>query len=59
MKVRKHIASESDPNVLQKLCVWGMEQGRKLLHPDNPTCHLMFDLNGFGLANMVMYSQMN
>lgn len=53
IRVRLHKASESDFTVLQKLCMYWMEQGFKHIRPDVPSTCVLFDMKGFGLANMV------
>ena len=53
IKVRLHKSSESDFTVLQKLCMYWMEQGFRHVRPDCPSTCVLFDMKNFGLANMV------
>jgi hypothetical protein len=53
IKVRLHKSAESDFTVLQKLCMYWMEQGFRHVRPDCPGTCVLFDMKGFGFANMV------
>ena len=53
IKVRLHNSGESDFELLKKLCMYWMEQGFRHVRPDRPGTCVLFDMKGFGLANMV------
>eukprot|EP01121_Diplochlamys_sp_Union-15-3_P016137 TRINITY_DN5440_c0_g1_i1.p1 TRINITY_DN5440_c0_g1~~TRINITY_DN5440_c0_g1_i1.p1 ORF type:complete len:227 (+),score=31.19 TRINITY_DN5440_c0_g1_i1:100-780(+) len=51
IKVSMHRPKESDPEQTKRLCIWFMEQGRKM-SGDVDKCTLIFDMSNFGLSNM-------
>lgn len=53
IKVRLHKSSDSDPEMMRKLCMYWMEQGFRHVRPDVPATCVLFDMKGFGLSNMV------
>lgn len=53
IKVKLHVTSESDPKIMEKLCIWITEQCAPILKPEAPNSAIIFDLNGFSLSNMV------
>lgn len=50
--IRNHFPSTCNKEKLEKLLLFFAEKAKHLLHPDNQTCNLIFDLTDFTLANM-------
>jgi len=50
--VKDHIKGEFPPESTEKITVFTMEIGRKLLKPPNESVTVVFDMTGFGLRNM-------
>eukprot|EP01129_Flabellula_baltica_P002390 TRINITY_DN12202_c0_g1_i1.p1 TRINITY_DN12202_c0_g1~~TRINITY_DN12202_c0_g1_i1.p1 ORF type:complete len:251 (+),score=56.09 TRINITY_DN12202_c0_g1_i1:211-963(+) len=51
-QVRYHFGSDSNPEIMQRMIVWLLEEGRKKVVDENPYCNIIVDLKGFGLSNM-------
>lgn len=56
IKVRLHKQSDSNPEMMRKLCMYWMEQGFRHVRPDVPSTCVLFDMKGFGISNMVRFS---
>jgi hypothetical protein len=52
IKVRLHKSSDCEFEMMQKLCLYWMEQGFRHIRPDAPGTCVLFDMKGFGIANM-------
>ncbi|KAG0260021.1 hypothetical protein BG011_002191 [Mortierella polycephala] len=52
INVRLHKPSDQDVKALEKFTVYVMETGRLMIQPPVETACLVFDMTGFGLANM-------
>lgn len=53
LRVRLHFSSNSDAEITKKMCLWFIERGLQMTHPDVPFANMVFDLSGFSLSNMV------
>ncbi|CAF3183457.1 unnamed protein product [Rotaria socialis] len=49
---KEHVKDQFPSEATEKLTVFSMETGRKLLESPNESVTVIFDLNGFGLKNM-------
>ena len=47
-----HKPADQDPKALEKFTIYVMETGRLMIQPPVETACLIFDMTGFGLANM-------
>ncbi|KAF9580817.1 hypothetical protein BGW38_002388 [Lunasporangiospora selenospora] len=52
INVRLHRPADQDPKALEKFTIYVMETGRLMIQPPVETACLVFDMTGFGLANM-------
>lgn len=52
INVRLHKPADQDPKALEKFTIYVMETGRLMIQPPVETACLIFDMTGFGLANM-------
>ncbi|CAF2484784.1 unnamed protein product [Rotaria sp. Silwood2] len=52
VSAKEHIKDQFPSEATEKLTVFSMETGRKLLQPPNESVTVIFDLHGFGLKNM-------
>ncbi|KAG0222137.1 CRAL-TRIO domain-containing protein [Mortierella sp. GBAus27b] len=52
INVRLHKPADQDAKALEKFTVYVMETGRLMIQPPVETACLVFDMTGFGLANM-------
>ncbi|CAF1014682.1 unnamed protein product [Adineta ricciae] len=52
VSVKDHIKGQFPPESTEKVTVYTMETGRKLLRPPHESVTVIFDMTGFGLKNM-------
>ncbi|KAF9120480.1 hypothetical protein BGW39_011332 [Mortierella sp. 14UC] len=52
INVRLHKSADQDAKALEKFTIYVMEVGRLMIQPPVETACLVFDMTGFGLANM-------
>jgi len=52
VRVRLHNKNDSDPEEVQRICVFMFEEARKLLKPPVDRCSVLFDLSQFSYQNM-------
>jgi hypothetical protein len=52
INVRLHKPADQDAKALEKFTIYVMEVGRLMIQPPVETACLVFDMTGFGLANM-------